>query len=248
MKDIIYRPNTVQAPKLIAHRGFAVDAPQNSIPAFTKAGKLGFWAIETDVHATKDGVLVCNHDANIDSMYNGSGSIADMTYLELSKYRFRETFGIDTDEELGIPTFDQYLSICKEYGAIPFIETKTEDTEAVLSKAAEYFSEDEIIVSSLVLKHLTKVREISPRIFIHHIFSTPETMHALGENGNCGVSYNYLDLSAIPCGLIEDTHTHGVCLCLRAGDTPQLARKMIDLGLDYIPTNCTTNEQVGTYE
>ena len=57
--------------KLIAHRGYAVHAPQNSLEAFEAAGKLGYWAIETDVHKTKDGVLVCNHDATVDHMFNG---------------------------------------------------------------------------------------------------------------------------------------------------------------------------------
>ena len=28
-------------------------------------------------------------------------------------------------------------------------------------------------------------------------------------------------------------------MCLRAGDTPEAVAKMIDLGLDYIPTNVT---------
>ena len=46
--------------KLIAHRGYAVHAPQNSLEAFETAGRLGYWAIETDVHKTLDGVLVCN--------------------------------------------------------------------------------------------------------------------------------------------------------------------------------------------
>ena len=78
------RKNSLELPKLIAHRGYAVEAPQNSIPAFVEAGKLGFWAVETDVHKTKDGVLVCNHNNSVDEMYYGSGKIAEMTYRELA--------------------------------------------------------------------------------------------------------------------------------------------------------------------
>ena len=44
-------------PRLIAHRGFTPLAPENSLFAFEVAGRLGFWAIESDVHETRDGLL-----------------------------------------------------------------------------------------------------------------------------------------------------------------------------------------------
>ena len=52
MYERIYAKNTAAAPKLIAHRGLAVDHPQNTLSAFRAAGETGFWAIETDVHKT----------------------------------------------------------------------------------------------------------------------------------------------------------------------------------------------------
>ena len=58
MNDRIVRENIFADPKLIAHRGLTNEAPENSNPAFRKAGENGFWAIETDVHKTKDGILV----------------------------------------------------------------------------------------------------------------------------------------------------------------------------------------------
>ena len=59
--DRIYQRQTLDQPKLIAHRGFAVSAPQNSLSAFRAAGERGFWAIETDVRAAGDGVLARRH-------------------------------------------------------------------------------------------------------------------------------------------------------------------------------------------
>ena len=83
----IFRPNTSQHPKLIAHRGFTPAAPQNTLAAFQAAGRRGFWAIETDVRKTRDGVLVCCHDADTSSHYQGGGPIAECTYEELSRLR-----------------------------------------------------------------------------------------------------------------------------------------------------------------
>ena len=77
--------------RLIAHRGYAIHAPQNSAEAFEAAGRLGFWAIETDVRRTLDGVLVCCHDATVDSMFCGSGEISALPWDALLSPAERET-------------------------------------------------------------------------------------------------------------------------------------------------------------
>lgn len=43
--------------RFVAHRGYSNYAPENSIPAFELAGKIGFWGIETDICETSDGQL-----------------------------------------------------------------------------------------------------------------------------------------------------------------------------------------------
>lgn len=234
----IYRKNTLEAPKLIAHRGFAVSSPQNSLPAFEAAGKLGFWAIETDVHKTADGALVCCHDAEVDSMYDGSGAIREMTLAQLRGLEFRAEKRKGCGKPGAMPTFWEYLAACRQYGCIPFIETKTPDIAEVLEEAGQFFAEEEIVISSSRFSHLEQVRRITERVFIHHIFSDEETLPRLAELGNSGLSYNYPNYRDCPAELLEKTHAAGVQVCLRAGDTTEAVRAMTALGLDYIPTNC----------
>lgn len=236
--ETIYRANSTDKPKLIAHRGFAVGMPQNSLPAFETAGKLGFWAIETDVHKTADGVLVSCHDATVDSMFCGSGAIRQMTLDQLKRLEFREDKRNGCVAPGSMPTFREYLQICKEYGSIPFIETKTEDIAEVLAAAGDIFREEEIVISSVQFSHLEAVRKITDKVFIHHIFSDEEKMSRLAEMGNSGLSFNYPNYKECPRLLLEKTHAAGVQICLRAGDTKEAVRDMIALGLDYIPTNC----------
>ena len=49
---------------LFGHRGYSDQYSENTMLAFSKAIESGFDGIETDVHKTKDGVLVLCHDEN----------------------------------------------------------------------------------------------------------------------------------------------------------------------------------------
>jgi glycerophosphoryl diester phosphodiesterase len=50
-------------PRVLAHRGFALRAPENSLSAFRDALQAGATHLETDVRATADGIAVLAHDA-----------------------------------------------------------------------------------------------------------------------------------------------------------------------------------------
>jgi glycerophosphoryl diester phosphodiesterase len=52
-------------PRILAHRGLALAAPQNSVEAFRAALAAGATHLETDVRATADGVPVLLHDAGL---------------------------------------------------------------------------------------------------------------------------------------------------------------------------------------
>src|SRR5205809_7218419 len=50
-----------QLPQAIAHRGYKAKYPENTMSAFTEAVRVGAHAIETDIHLSKDGVVVLSH-------------------------------------------------------------------------------------------------------------------------------------------------------------------------------------------
>lgn len=70
-----------------AHRGGArhpeVEGLENTLAAFRHAVSLGYRDLETDVHVTRDGVLLAFHDDRLDRVTDGSGAIADLTYDEV---------------------------------------------------------------------------------------------------------------------------------------------------------------------
>ena len=83
-----------------AHRGGAGAWPENSMPAFQGAVDLGYRYIETDVHATRDGVLLAFHDDHLDRVTDSAGCIAEMDYADVKKARIAGTEPIPLMAEL----------------------------------------------------------------------------------------------------------------------------------------------------
>ncbi|MEM8498230.1 MAG: glycerophosphodiester phosphodiesterase [Pseudomonadota bacterium] len=73
-----------ERPLVIAHRGGAGLRPENTLMAFRHAARLGVDVLEMDVRQTIDGRLVLMHDETVDRTTDGSGAVADMSYLQLA--------------------------------------------------------------------------------------------------------------------------------------------------------------------
>lgn len=75
----------------MAHRGGALHPAmiglENTLTAFEQAASLGFHYLETDVHATRDGVLVAFHDDVLDRVTDHAGRLAELTWSEVSRAR-----------------------------------------------------------------------------------------------------------------------------------------------------------------
>jgi glycerophosphoryl diester phosphodiesterase len=86
-----------EGPIAFAHRGGADCAPENTLPAFNAAIGLGYLFVETDVHATRDQVVVAFHDARLDRVTNLGGAIAELDIDEVESadagYRFSRDAG-----------------------------------------------------------------------------------------------------------------------------------------------------------
>ena len=110
--------------KAINHRGYSYESPENTIPAYIMSKDKGFTYVEGDVAFTKDNVAVLLHDNTIDRTSNGSGKITDFNYQELLQYDFGSWFSSEY-EGVRIPTFKEWILLCKNLGLHPYIELKS---------------------------------------------------------------------------------------------------------------------------
>lgn len=83
-----------QNPIIIAHRGASAYAPENTLLAFEKAIEMGAAIIETDVHQTKDSVVVIMHDLSVDRTTNGKGLIKNINSDEFKQLEIHQTIPI----------------------------------------------------------------------------------------------------------------------------------------------------------
>ncbi len=70
---------------LCAHRGAMTSHPENTVPAFQEAIRLGAHMIEFDVQLSKDGKLFILHDSKLDRTTNTEGKASEYTLAELKK-------------------------------------------------------------------------------------------------------------------------------------------------------------------
>lgn len=70
---------------MLAHRGLAVEAPENTMLAFAKAIAIGVTHVETDVHVSADGVAMISHDPDLRRLADRNATVAHLTSHELRR-------------------------------------------------------------------------------------------------------------------------------------------------------------------
>lgn len=147
----------------INHRGFYT-APENTISAFRESARQGFKIVECDVSFTKDGYAVLLHDDMVDRTSNGVGSIGNLTLEEVRKL----DFGSWKSEEYAgekIPTFEEFIALCKDLSLQPYIEIKRGATAELLESLVQTVADFEITDGSVTwisfsIEYLAELQKI----------------------------------------------------------------------------------------
>lgn len=224
---------------IVCHRGNwnADDRSQNSIAALKAAQENGYWGSECDIHLTKDGQIVVNHDPTI----NGR-KISESTIYELRQEKLK-------NGEV-IPTLDEYLAQASQNKKcrliIEFKKQPSEEYEDLLIsntidalKAHKMFKPDRVLFISFSERACEIVAEKYPKFVNQYLSSdrksdkSPAQYAAKGING---IDYQYKIFLDHP-EYVEQAHALGMSVNVWTVDSEEHIRKMIELGVDQITTN-----------
>jgi len=92
---------------LCAHRGCHPRFPENSVPAFQEAARIGAAMVEFDVQSSRDGAVVVLHDSTVDRTTNGCGLLGEMSLEEVRSLRLKTADGVLSGWQ--IPTLEEAL-------------------------------------------------------------------------------------------------------------------------------------------
>ncbi len=141
-----------------AHRGASHYAPENTLMSFYLGMQMGANGIETDVHSTKDGVIVLFHDDTLERVTGETGAVSDYTWEQLQKFNVQKGELFDK-----IPSFEDFLQHFAFRDITFAIELKQKDVVAATADLIyQYGIAEKTVVTSFDYEELLKMREYAP--------------------------------------------------------------------------------------
>ena len=236
------RPN-VGRPWIFAHRGASKAAPENTLPAFEAAIRLGADGIELDVQYSSDGALVIFHNTTLEKTSDGTGrvtahTLADLRALDAGSW-FAPPFA-----GTRIPTLDETLDLLKGKLLIN-IELKVLETlqsglgaDTVKAVRARGMA-DQVVISSFNPFVLRQAKQAGPEIECALLLA-----HDLPGWMHWGVTRRYCRADGLhpDSDMVDETYmarARKASLPVRVWtvDAEDEMRRLIALGVDAIITN-----------
>jgi len=228
---------SAQTPIAFAHRGGAGTAPENTLAAFVAAHELGYAYMETDVHATRDGVLVAFHDPDLSRTCGVNARIADLDWSELADVQVVGGGKIPRFEELldTLPTARWNVD-CKSDAALDPLEN-------LLAHRTPF---DRVLIGSFSDARLDRLR----RRFGAELCTSmgPRDVAALRlgrriiRRGGIGAHAVQIPLRQGPVKVltprvVDVAHANGLHVHVWTIDDPATMHTVLDMGVDGIMTD-----------
>jgi glycerophosphoryl diester phosphodiesterase len=231
----------------MAHRGFCAGdgTPENSLPAFAAAVKLGYRYVETDVHATRDGTLIAFHDDRLDRVTDRSGVVTQLPWSVVRSAKIAGTQGIPTLDSVLESWPELRLNIdCKATSAIkPLVEV-----------IERHGAHDRVCIASFsdarrraVLHGLSRPVATSggSSVIARFVLGGPVPRWApisLGSNAVHDIDCLQVPVSAsgvpvVTASSVRRAHRGGAQVHVWTVDDPDEMRRLLDLGVDGLMTD-----------
>lgn len=235
-------------PIAFAHRGGALEAPENTWTSFRRARELGYRYMETDVHATSDGIVVIIHDEDVARTTERKGLVRDMRWSELSAIRV-------TGSDDPVPRLDDALAAWPEVRWN--IDAKHDSVVGPLIETVHRAGAiDRICITSFDDRRLARIRRaLGPKLCVGMGPAATAMLRAasvvpgrpgrvLGERlRGFGAAQVPVRQGRVPLAdrrLIDTAHRLGVEVHVWTVDDAATMERLLDLGADGIMTDRPT--------
>lgn len=226
--------------KLIAHRGLSGLEKENTCSAFVAAGnREGIFGIETDVHRTADGNFVLFHDDNTQRVGLDHLVLEETTFQTLRSLQLTDQDGNRGRADLMMPTVEEYIGICKRYEKTCVFEFKNLLPKEDVIRLAEIFRREDYLDRAIFISfqpdNLFALREYDKDISIQLLLDRwrEEAMEPMTRL-RIGLDINY---RALTKELVDRVHAAGLPVNCWTVNDPDEARKIVDMGADYITSD-----------
>lgn len=198
----------------LAHRGYPLKYPENTMLGFRKALELGFSHLELDVQLTKDGVPVVIHDPTVNRTTNGTGAINALTLEEIRQ--------LDAGQGEVIPTLEEALRFAKDRMIVDIELKQMGDTypgleQKVIDVIKETGMEKQVFLTSFDHYSIERARTLDPDIELGLVIygATPSVFPYLEEIGARYVSVKYVYVTP---SFMEEARKRGIQLIVWTPD------------------------------
>lgn len=238
------RTLALDGPLVVAHRGNSSRFAENTLPAFRSAAELGVPMQEFDVRATRDGELVCIHDATCDRTSDaaqvlGPGAmVAEATLEELRRLDVGSWH--DDTGPARLPTLAEVLAVVLP-GAIPLIEHKAGRAAAYVDQLRRLGALNACIVQSFDWAFVEQCKRLAPALAVAVLGPTESARHpddgVLARAIGLGAGMVHWHDRAL-CGAdVARIHVAGLLLCTYTTDDEPGLRGGAAMGFDAMCTN-----------
>jgi glycerophosphoryl diester phosphodiesterase len=225
-------------PLVIAHRGASGERPENTASAFERAIELDADMIETDLHVSRDGVIVIHHDASLER-FGDPGEIRDRSASELAALNAAP--GGSAPERM--PTL---LDLLEGFGSrMDFnLELKVGLNAPYDGLEERVFAEVEargllprMLFSSFDDGVLARLRAVSSAARIAILVSPRAPRDVLGRAGRVGAEAVNPHCLLVAPGWVSAAHEAGLAVYPYTANEVTEMERLLDTGVDGLITN-----------
>ncbi len=231
-------------PRTIAHRGGALLAPENTLPAFAEAARRGYRAIECDVALTADGVPVLLHDATLKRTAGLDAHLADTPLAAVAGLEAGAWFA-PRFAGTRIPTLEQAVAAWQRDGQLALIELKVHKgadpvrlgVAAAGIVARDWRGSQPPMFISFSGKALAAAAEAAPAVPRALLLGSPWPDDWRARASAASATALDIEHTLVTPGRVAAVHAAGLHLIAWTVNEPKRARELLDLGVDAITTD-----------